>query len=224
MTHERRTMFMLEPGARAVIEKGQPPRMAIPLWLYWVEVARENATAAEAAHASDERVDALSAFLAGESLELATQKEPAGGLHELCPGMTAVVAGAVAVDGLYGTIKPFIDPPASTAKRSRQIIECLKLGFSLPSPESWLRGLDELFERRDFAVHHAELLAEMVSVRETAETIVFGASEVHWFSAEEARRCVDFAVSLIESCLEHPKPPLREWAEENADALTRISR
>ncbi|MHB8660093.1 MAG: hypothetical protein ACYC91_19570 [Solirubrobacteraceae bacterium] len=194
--------------------------MALPLWLVWSRLASQHADTADAARVPDRYVDATSLALAnpGSSVDdyLATDEpRPAEGTPEFDAALVAIVASALAIDGLYGAVKPLIKPPPSTAKRQRQIIETLKLGFSIGrESHRWLNELDWLFETRDVAVHHAEQLRVMQILRVTDETVLVSSAEAFLFSAPNGRRAADFCAEVIRTCLAKPKSMTREWAAQ----------
>jgi hypothetical protein len=139
---------------------------------------------------------------------------------EMFAAMVAVAAAAHALDGFYGTVKPLVSPPASTASRGRQVLEALKLGFKIgPHASTWLTGMDWLFKTRDRAVHHDEVFPTLVSHRVTEETVVFGAPELEAFSAASAERAAELATTILITCIENPKPATAEWAAMRESTL-----
>jgi hypothetical protein len=209
-------MIELPPGATARIGEGGSA-FSLPLWFYWMEISQRQAEIAEANRSSDEMIDALSAALAGEERERPDESDR-NAKDGTFAAMIAIAAAAFAIDALYGTVKPLIKPPESSAARERQILECLKVGFEIgPHAERWLKELDWLFEIRRNGVHHAEKLSPTIVVRVTSETAVLGGPETFSFTAEAARRAADFATELIETCMENPKPATAEWAEARRD-------
>jgi hypothetical protein len=208
-------MLPAAPGARAVVRRdGAEGRISIPLWLVWMQLARRHASEAAMANPSDAFLDAYSASLAG--IESAVPEGETVTGDDMRPAMMAVASAAHALDGFYGSVKPFIDPRATgRARRSRRILETLKLGFYVGrESHEWLREIDWLFNTRDNAVHHAEELRPLVVVRQTEETVVYSGSESFNFSAASAQRAADLAESVIGSCLSKPKPATAEWATD----------
>jgi hypothetical protein len=215
-----RVAFQLSPGATLQWHVDNAPNglMALPLWLVWSRLAVEHATIAEAARESDRVIDAVALALQnpGSTIEDYLDSDdprPTEGTPEFDASLIAIVASAVAVDGLYGSVKPLINPPASTASRPRQIIETLKLGFSIGrESHRWLPELDWLFDVRDLAVHRAEEFRPMTIVRVTAETVLVSSNEAWYFSAPNAHRAANLCAEIIDVCLAKPKRATCEWA------------
>ena len=198
--------------------------ISVKLWLDWALIARKAAQAATELELSDERIDYMSAALAGldpEAVEPAVETPP-GDLGEHQQAMIAVAASAHSIDGLYGTVKPLLYLPARKGKpaRSRIILEALKVGFAIGRHQHrWRDELDWLFRARDDGVHHAEAHRQLVVNRVTKETVVASGLEVYNFSAASARRAADLTTEVLVTCLTHPKRATREWAASRQDAL-----
>jgi hypothetical protein len=224
MSTERghRVAFQLHPGATLEWHADDAPngRMALPLWLVWSRLAAQHAADAETARQSDQLIDGISLALLnpGSSIEDDLDEDtprPTEGTPEFDASLVAVVAAALAVDGLYGSVKPLVNPPASKAKRARRIIETLKLGFSIGrEAHRWRYELDWLFRTRDIAAHHAEELRPITVLRVTAETVLWSSNEAWLFSAPNARRAADLCAEIIDVCLAKPKRSTRECAAE----------
>jgi hypothetical protein len=218
----RRVTFALPPGATLYQHVADAPNgvMALPLWLVWSRLSDHHAATAERVRDSDRVIDATSLALANPGTSINDYLDddeacPAGGTPEFDASLVAVVAAALAVDGFYGSVKPLVNPPRSNARRVRQIIETLKLGFSVgKEAHAWLSELDWLFDARDIAVHHSEQLRPMTVVRVTDETVLVSANEAWLFSAPNARRAAALCAEMIESCLAKPKRSTREWAKQ----------
>lgn len=121
--------------------------------------------------------------------------------------MEAIFAAAHAIDGFYGAVKPLVSPPKSNAKRHRQILEALKLGFAIGSHQkAWLTDLGWLFETRDGIVHHGEELRSVMVTRVTAETLVASGPETYRLSAPNAQRAAMIAETVIGHVWQIPKP------------------
>lgn len=171
----------------------------------------------------DEGIDALAERAASE----ATRNVSDAGLEEypeMVYSMVAVGAAAYALDGFYGSIKPLVNPPRSRGKRSRQILEALKLGFRIGShAPRWQGELDWLFETRDSSVHHAEDFRPVVVSRTTEKTILAGGPECFSFSAESAGRAALLTFEIVRSCLERPKAATKAWAMERKGSFDVIA-
>ena len=212
------------PGATLELSNKRPARFALPLWVYWSEIARQHAEISRLHHPSDEIVDAISAAFTGEDRERPQEEVEKDVRHEPFSALVAITAAAFALDAFYGTVKPMVSPPKSDAARERQILECLKLGFKIGKhAPRWQEELDWLFTTRDNAVHHSEELQETVVVRMTAETVVVGGSETFNFSADSAERAARVVAEIIQTCLENPKAPLRDWAKLRRQALEKMA-
>lgn len=210
----------LPPGAAFSMGKGVPGGAAItiPLWLYWMRIAHLQAAAAAAAAFTPDEFALTRAALdtPGTKLELPEGKSPS---REMFAAMVAVTATAHALDGLYGVIKPLVLPPASSAARHRQILECLKLGFRLGRlGHAWLADFDWLDDLRDAAVHSEETLRPIVPVKPGAVQ-AFQGFEASRYSAPNAERAAALAETVIRTCVANPKPETSAWAERYGPAL-----
>ena len=216
-------MIAMPPGA-GVRLSAAGSQFSLPLWLYWVEIAREQAALSKKHRPSNETLDALSATLIGEERERPDESEKEA-RQETFSALIAVTAAAFSLDAFYGSVKPLVKPPANKSARERQILECLKLGFKVGRHTArWQRELDWLFETRRNAVHHSEKFKPTVVVRTTNETLVAGGPETFNFSADSAERAATFASELIQTCLDNPKPATQEWAEMRLDAQEKVAR
>jgi hypothetical protein len=213
MTDDKRILLAILPGTTAQFSP-RGTKFAIPLWSYWAEIAQEQAARAEAGAPSDALLDALSLSNTDDNAELVDQREQVI-RDEVFGGMIAIAAAAHAIDGFYGSVKPLIKPPSGSARRSRKILEALKLGFKVGRHSSrWQREIDWLFDTRDRMVHHAEEMRPTQITRMTDQTAVVGGPEGFDFSLANARRAADLAVEIIDTCLDHPKSATEEWAAQ----------
>lgn len=216
--HEKRIVALLPPGAGLRLGT-HGSAFSLPLWVYWVEIARQQVEVAREHSPSDELIDAISAHAPDRPDESAKR---AG--QETYAAMIAVTAAGFALDGFYGSVKPLVNPPPSKAARERQVLECLKLGFKLGQrPTKWLQELDWLFAARRNAVHHSEKFEPTVVVRATAETVVAGGPETFNYSVASAERAHGLASEIIQTCLDNPKAVTREWADQRREALRKIA-
>jgi hypothetical protein len=197
--------------ASVALAPGGQSTLLLPLWLAWLEIARGAARDSADAVLSDASVDVFSAKLNGLEREASGDANQSG--REVLSGLVAIAAAAHGVDGFYGTLKAYVSTPSLKAKRSRKILEALKVGFAIgPQVMQWKDDLDWLFELRDSSVHHAEAPHPLVITRQTAETEVWSGEEVVRFGAQSAQRAVTVAMEIVGTCLRHPKPSTREWA------------
>ncbi len=153
----RRALFTVPTRGDILLSiDGSAAGTRLGLWEIWLWLAERHADFAAQCRSSDDEVDALAESLGNDAIETPPDKTVASGT-ELEHTMFAVSASAYALDGLYGTVKPFIRPPKFTAARHRQILETLKLGFNVAQRAgSWLSELEWLFDLRDSIVHHAD--------------------------------------------------------------------
>ncbi len=108
----------------------------------WLGLAERHAAFAMKCRSSDQEIDDLAERLVDDATDTPTDRTVGGGT-ELEHTMVAVASATHALDGLYGTIKPFVGPPKSNAARHRQIIETLKLGFHIGAiVATWLIELE----------------------------------------------------------------------------------
>ena len=199
----------MERGSRAIKRSITPAEEAneavpvgisrvSPLWLQWLAVAHEHAAEARK-HAGP----------------------PDLGSPEFRAAMVAITAAAFALDGLYGAVKPLLNPPASSAPRQRQILEVLKLGFKLGrKPHKWLTEFDWLDEVRDSAVHHGEKPQPQVPHPEIDDLRI--AFESGDFSAANAERAAVLVLDVVTTCFESPKPATRDWVERRRSAVEEV--
>jgi hypothetical protein len=208
----RWVVWVVPPNGTLRTSDDGPTVVRVALWQQWLAIADEHADRAGAARASDWTIDSHGAALAGLPVPESHPDAPTGD-GELPAAMIAIAASAHAIDGLYGSVKPLINPPPSKAARHRQILETLKLGFNVGAHANrWLPEVDWLFGLRDSIVHHAEIFQPVVVTRTTERTVVVGGVESFDLTAESARRAASLARDVIETCLANPKAVTRGWA------------
>jgi hypothetical protein len=217
-------MVALPPGGALNLEN-EISRLSIPIWLYWLQLAHTHAINASNAVPPDELLDNLSARLAGLDVEPLEQGTNVEANAEMKESMEAISAAAHAIDGFYGAVKPLVNPPRSNAKRHRQILETLKLGFAIGQHQnSWLTDLDWLFETRDGIVHHGEEFRPTVVTRVTAETLVASGPEAYRLSAANAQRAAMIAESIISTCLANARESTANWAQTRYQVVDSIDK
>jgi hypothetical protein len=188
------------------------------LWIDWTEIAIEHEVAAQAARLDypEKGGDALHA--------------------EKHAGMIAVSASAHALDALYGDLGDIIPLPsaltqawatkrAKTGKgppRHARIVETLKIGFALGKAASnWPPRFEELFDRRDAAVHFKEDFHIPVPHPVGANT---AASNVT-YSLESASSAVDLVLEVLAVCIQTPReqlPTVVKWADDMKSTVDRL--
>lgn len=195
-----------DPQSRLVATAFLPPGSALeinfttgevlgmePFWFYWLTIARRQAVEAE---------------------RLASELGQPDRSGQIMASLVAVTAAAHAIDSLYGAVSKLIPRTRTTAARHRQILEALKLGFSLGRRQhEWAPELAWLFALRDKAVHHAEGAEAAPFEFDAAGAIVARSAESQAYTPGNARRAADLALSIAVYCLQHPKANTREWAE-----------
>jgi hypothetical protein len=207
-------MVELPPGAKATLSASEA-FVRVPLWQYWLRIARHQVAMSQALRLPDEVLDAMSAQLARIQRDVPEVEPPRGGIEEMHAALVAVTASAHAIDGFYGSIKPLINPPKFNCPRPRQILETLKLGFRVGTQAAqWQDDLDWLFDARDSVVHHQERHGKLIVTRMTEETIVIGAPESYDLTVEAAARPLGIAESIIATCLGYPKSSTKAWATD----------
>jgi hypothetical protein len=217
-------MVALPPGAGLHMEQNAA-LVTTPIWLYWLQLAHAHAVAASDAIPSDELIDNLSARLAGQAVEPLAVNPDSDDMTEMKEAMGAISSPAHAIDGFYGAVKPLINPPRSNAKRHRQILEALKLGFVIGSyHNAWLDDLDWLFETRDGIVHHGEEFRPLVVRRVTAETLVGSGLVAYRLSAANAQRAAMIAEAVIVTCVANPKPSTANWVQNRKHVVSSLDR
>ena len=237
----KQVVYALPPRASLMLQDPAygPSGVLMPFWVYWAELAGREAATAESLELTDDEIDAIGvSFAAAKSAPSvpsptsADTAQPAaanpderatgrGSVDGLFAGMVAVAASAHALDAFYGTVKPMVKPPPfHGAKRARQILETLKRGFAVgPHVRRWQGEIDWLFGARDLLLHHSEEYRALVVNRVTERTVVASGLEAFQVSPASARRAADFATEVIRTCLTHPRPALREWAEDRRAGL-----
>jgi hypothetical protein len=181
-------------------------------------LAKQHAEESRSGRESDAHIDAMTARLAGDETYPIPDEEP--GTREIDHAMSAIVAATNAIDGVYGSVKPLINPPRSNAKRHRQILETLKLGFSVGRhAKQWLDDLDWLYDIRDSIVHHSEDDRPLVVARVTQQSVIIGGPETFRLSADSAERAAAIAQTILRTCIEHPKAATKKWAVERREMV-----
>lgn len=223
-----RPMFLVPSGGTVQIDlRTGGATASVPLWKYWLRIAEENARLALEYRPTDHWLDQASERLAelrthaAEPGFVESDNHEAQGIQEVLSAMVTIGAAAHSVDGFYGALSLVLPDKRSHSKkpkRSRMILEGLKLGFAIGKWSSkWLTDLDWLFATRDSIVHHSDLLRPCVVSRTTSETLVVGGPEVFHLDALDASRAYETARDVIGTCLDNPKPAIRSWAERVKD-------
>jgi hypothetical protein len=147
--------------------------------------------------------------------------------REFQSSLVAVSASAHALDALYGsTVIPqtvrdrWID---KRTKRHGKIREALKQIFDTGQMNAnWMADFDWLFDLRDAALHAEEKpkppLPHPLGTNTAQENVDY--------SVESAERAVDLAVSVLQWCVDHPRPRLPDatnWAAANRTAVHELA-
>lgn len=144
---------------------------------------------------------------------------------ELENAMVAMAAAAHAIDAFYGSVRDRVQLPehllkawedkCKRPKRPGRILETLKAGFDLAAKGNvWAGAFPELFQKRDFALHHESEAAAPVE-HPTGRTYV--SREQGTYTLEAANDAISLAHDVIATCLDSPRPTqpkLVEWVNE----------
>ena len=144
---------------------------------------------------------------------------------ELRESLLAMTASAFALDGFYGAIRDLVYSGGRVGKpesRAGTIFEAVKRASDVAGKtmnENWLPELKWLFDARRQGVHHLPQFSEGLP-HPSVEGLA--ADEYALYRVENATRAVDLVLSVLEGCIGHPKPALREWAGRNTAMLTNL--
>ncbi|MBJ7329161.1 MAG: hypothetical protein JHC95_04635 [Solirubrobacteraceae bacterium] len=213
----KRTIGEVPPGARYDDSDGSNTAVDFPMWMYWTRIAAEHASEAADLRLPDEQLDGIADAIASGGPSPQTAADDGLANRSVRAAMVAIVAAAVAVDGFFGTMVSdevgLKKKGGPRAARYSVIVETLKMGFALGQEQRRLSAeLKWLFKLRDRAVHHSSSRREVVVVRETDRTVLYGPPETGLFTPENARRAVDVALDLILACLANPKSQTAAFA------------
>src|SRR4051812_4985764 len=178
----------------------RPARLSLSsdLWMIWLEIAIEHARATNEARVRVEDAPPTSAL--AEALK-----------EELKAALLTMTTSAFAVDAWYGTVRPMIAPRpqlSDRAPRSAWILETLKAGFRLePAASSRGKPTKALFQHRNPAVHHESILGPPQAHPSGRSHV---AAENATYTAGAAVAAADFALEVVTTCLETPRPELRD--------------
>jgi hypothetical protein len=169
------------------------------LWATWAGIAAGHEDAAHRARADVVRIYA----------EGGDWGEPS--TAELEASLVAISGAAFAIDGFYGSVKPWssVSPQLiqlwkqQRIARNRQILELFKHDFVLGSATNrWPKQLKWLFKLRDDNVHFDE------DFRPPAPHPVIGNTthERMTYVAENAEKAIDVMLDVLTRLVDHPKP------------------
>jgi hypothetical protein len=130
---------------------------------------------------------------------------------ELEASLVAISGAAFALDGFYGSIKPWSGVSQTLVDlwkqnglgRPSQIFEVFKLGFALGSATNyWPKQFKWLFQLRDANIHFDE------DFRPPVPHPVIGSSthERMTYAVENAEKGVDLMLEVLTRLVENPKP------------------
>jgi hypothetical protein len=169
------------------------------LWATWASIAIGQEDAAHRARAELARVHAAG----GDWGEVSTA--------ELEASLVAISGAAFAIDGFYGSIKPWSGVASQLVKqwkqqrvaRDRQIFEVFKSSFLLGSATNrWPKQFKWLFKLRDDNVHFDEDFRPPVPHPVIGNTT----HERMTYAAENAERAIDLMLEVLTHLVDHPKP------------------
>lgn len=169
------------------------------LWATWASIAVREEDAARQA-----RAELAHAYPAGGDWGEASTAE-------LEASLVAISGAAFALDGFYGSIRPWSGVSQKLVVlwtqqglgRHRQIFEVFKLGFALgPATNHWPKQLKWLFKLRDDNIHFDEDFQPPV-----AHPVIGNSThERMTYAVENAEKAVDLMLEVITRLVEHPKP------------------
>jgi hypothetical protein len=182
-------------GAVLVSPDGSRGGARIAMWEIWLELAERHA-----GYATECRIPGV---------DLMGSDRPAdksvAGSNEFQHTMLAVAASAHAIDGLYGSVKRYVQPPISKAARPRQILETLKHGFVVGKlAQRWMVELDWLFDLRDSIVHHCDDYRPLRVAHESEDVLVAIPVELSNLGGESAVRAARTAREIVDTCRSNP--------------------
>jgi hypothetical protein len=177
-----------------------------PLWLHWMRIAKSTAKQARRAAGTAPEAPAIGALLSADDEEVGHVN------HEMYPAMVAITATAFALDGMYDQVRDFAHTPFKAGvPRQRQILETLKVGFSIGKvSHAWLPRFDWLFGLRDRAAHHDHQARPTVQHPSGWGNLP---AEYSDYSAGNAEKALALFEDVLSKCVDHPKPVSRQWAE-----------
>lgn len=199
------------------------PTGSIPLWLYWLQIAKQYAD-----RAIDERKPEAPIYRNVDGISVGYDRR---GNEEIAYAMIAISASASALDGIYGSITDLLaggmpqrkKGSRRSASRPHQILEGLKHGFKIgKQAPTWLKDLDWLFGIRDGIVHHGERLRPAVVVETTKDNVFMSVVEGYNLTARSAERAASLAREIIVTCAANPKPPLEVWSTRASNLLSSL--
>jgi hypothetical protein len=207
MSAAHRFVLRIPPKSSALIAPdGSVGGVRIAMWDIWLDLAERHASFAEECRLP--RPDLLDSGGSEEDFKCC-------GSGEIEHSMLAIASAAFAIDGFYGSVRPFVPSPPSDAARCRQILETLKHGFKVgKASHRWLSEFDWLFDLRDRIVHHAARDEPLQVVHETDEVIVAVAAGLHELGADSAVRAAHLAREVVDTCRSGPKPHTLPWLQE----------
>ncbi|MEV6319340.1 hypothetical protein [Streptomyces sp. NPDC051776] len=183
----------------------EPEEIAVAarLWPRWASIAIDRALAARVA-----RKQAVAATDLTEEASALNQ--------EFDAALVAVASSAHTLDALYGSVVPERNRAEwrrSRVKRRKAVHEGLKLVFATgPRNTAWGAEFKWLFCLRDASVHHEE---------KPKRTVPHSSLDKHSgpeyvdYSTESADRAVRLMLDVTRWCVDHPRLPAEQWAEEN---------
>jgi hypothetical protein len=183
--------------------------ISVSLWFTWLTVAVERAAEAW-------RIRTEMSRLRDEGAQFSDLLNA-----EFEAAMVAIAASAHALDALYGSSTITADAKNHGQNRPAKIREALKRTFHTGQVNTqWVIKFDNLFKLRDAAVHAEEQLR----VPEMHPVAGYTANENVTYSAEEADRAVDFSLSVVRWCIDHPRNDSVQWANNMRPLLEQLEK
>jgi hypothetical protein len=185
------------------------------LWYSWTKVAIEHMHTARAARTA-------AAVPAIPSATISALMS-----HEFQASLVAVSASAHALDALYGsavipqTVRDMWK--SRRTKRHGKIREALKQIFDTGQVNaSWVADFEWLFDLRDAALHAKEKPGPPVPHPLGTNTAQANVD----YSVESAERAVGLAMSVLQWCVDHPRPNLTDavtWASASRASVQELA-
>jgi len=133
--------------------------------------------------------------------------------------MGGITAASFSIESLFGSVCYLVPEPTKRPQRPAEILNALHQLFDLGGLVRLQQRMEELFDRRDLAVH------PWVAVRALHEHPSLEgrfAKEVVDFTPEAASAGIDLACELLDACTTQPIPGHRRaarWANQNRSGV-----
>jgi hypothetical protein len=186
----------IESGRRP---EGASPMIRQPMWAAWIEIAVSHELTARSKAGSPDNPSSSQSL--GE---------------EFHTSLVAIAASAHTIEALFGELKYLIPVQRRTDKQYQAVRNTFAVAFGWDNrtKDRLSPLLQELFQRRDFAVHPYTDLAPVVS----HPSGVVSSAELADFNAVTSGVAVDCALDVLAEAANPPSPCNRwvgRWVEEH---------